>query len=156
MTSPKVFTLITILLISLSPVIAGPSATIDTVPQVGTDYYPWVTFLSQGPITWKTQDISREDEGFAYRAAITTAEIYNGLYIEKVTLGSEGCCKRITSVRKLDRQMFGEAFNLRGEFTGLTFIEWRSTTSFEFSIHNRRFLITDIDKSQVQIIELSR
>ena len=58
------------------------------------DYYPWITFLSQGPIDWFATDESAPVQGRAYRLVITTSEIYNTVYIEMVTFGGEGCCKK--------------------------------------------------------------
>jgi hypothetical protein len=82
------------------------------------DYYPWVTFLSEGPIDWFSNDESAPVQGRAYRLVITTSEIYNTVYIEMVTFGGEGCCKKLKSVRKFDIAYFCKTFNFIGEQTG--------------------------------------
>jgi hypothetical protein len=82
------------------------------------DYYPWITFLSEGPVDWFAKDENAPVQGRAYRVVITTSEIYNDVYIELVTLGREGCCKKLRSVRKFDLDAFCSAFNFIGERSG--------------------------------------
>ena len=64
------------------------------------NHYPWITFLSEGPIDWFENDETAKVQGRAYRVVVLTSEIYNTIYLEEITLGREGCCKRLAQIRK--------------------------------------------------------
>ena len=117
--------------------------------------YQWITFLSQGPIDWFEEDENAPVQGRAYRLVITTSEIYNGVYIETVTFGREGCCKKLRSVRMFDLNAFCKAFNFIGEQSGFEFIKWLSKTSFLFRYHDRKFVMSEIGKNRVLVAPYS-
>jgi len=119
------------------------------------DYYPWITFLSEGPIDWFAKDESAPVQGRAYRLVITTSEIYNTVYIEMVTLGGEGCCKKLKSVRKFDLDTFCKAFNFIGEQAGFELVEWLNETSLVFRYQERDFVMSDIGKERVRVAPYS-
>ena len=94
-----------------------------TLTAVDKDYYSWLTFLEQGPIKWL--DEPEEDiAGKAHRICITTSDIYNNLYIEQVTFGMEGCCKKIVTKNKLDLYELFNQYQLTGEIANVSFILW--------------------------------
>ena len=117
------------------------------------EYYRWITFLSEGDIDWLDIPI-KEVEGVAYRVIITTSEIYNNMYIEKVTFGMEGCCKTIESKRELSIDNVFKLFNLIGERSGVEFVEWKSPTCFIFKIYNDKFRVEDIHMDGPIIIKI--
>ncbi|MFC2152535.1 hypothetical protein ACFLSE_08410 [Bacteroidota bacterium] len=107
------------------------------------DYYQWITFLSEGDIDWLDIPIQGV-EGVSYRVIVTTSEIYNQIYIETATFGTEGCCKKITDKRELPLKDVFKVFNLKGEITGIEFVEWIHSVSFIFKIGNEKFKVEDI------------
>ncbi|MCE7991313.1 MAG: hypothetical protein HEP71_05005 [Roseivirga sp.] len=88
-----------------------------TPKKVEKDYYAWLTLLTEGPVHWLDEP-RRKTKGVARRICIANSEIYNGLYIEQVTLGREGCCKAIVESRELDLFQVFEKFGLTGEISG--------------------------------------
>lgn len=116
---------------------------------VKKDYYAWITSLNEGPIKWLDKP-EGEIEGKAYRTVITTAEIYNSLYIEQVTFGSEGCCKQIISKKKLDLYDLFIGFGLSGEVANVIFSKWINPSTFELQIQDEAFLIS-IDQNSAAI-----
>ena len=132
---------------------AGNEVLIDTSPKQATDYYPWITFLSEGPTNWLEEDSSFEIQGRAYRIVVTTAEIYNRVYIEEITKGDEGCCVKVASNRELDLDQFMKKYGFIGEKSGFKFLQWLSSTSFEFQFRNKKFQAINIENEKVKIIE---
>tara|TARA_R110000868_G_scaffold407190_1_gene688403 strand:+ start:365 stop:670 length:306 start_codon:yes stop_codon:yes gene_type:complete len=91
--------ILTLFFITTFSLANGQAIELDLKP-VNKDYYVWITSLNEGPDNWLYEP-KGEIEGTAYRACITTSEIYNSLYLEEVTFGTEGCCKRISSKKNL-------------------------------------------------------
>lgn len=108
---------------------------------VNKDYYAWITFLNEGPVNWLDEP-EGEIEGRAYRTCITTSEIYNSLYIEEVTFGTEGCCKQIASKKELDLYELFIQFGLTGEVANVEFSKWVDKSTFQLQIHNQLFSVT--------------
>jgi len=127
---------------------------IATHPKEKADYYPWITYLSQGPTDWLDEKSTSVVQGRAYRIVVLTSEIYDSVYIEEITSGDEGCCVSVTSIRKLDLDQLFSEFGIVGERTGFKLIRWLSPTSVEFSIHSRKFRMTNIADKQVEVREL--
>ncbi len=117
------------------------------------DYYKWISFLSEGKINW-FDDIVDNVEGESYRFVVTTSEIYNQIYIERITLGPEGCCRKLASKKEIPIDKIFIAFNIAGERSGVKFIDWKSSTSLVFSIYDKKYLIEDIDKDKVLISKI--
>ncbi len=117
------------------------------------DYYPWITQLSIGKVTWSG---SSQDSvvGRRYRAAVLTSEIFSTLIIELVTVGTEGCCARVAWSMRVDMEAFRRRFGLGAELAGLVVGEWQSDRSFEFTIQRRQFLATISEGPRLTIQEL--
>ncbi len=108
--------------------------------------YPWITFLSSGPIR-VPDDYDRanqEDMGYAFRVIITTSEFHNSVYFEKITVGKKGMNKRLTSTVQFDLQEFAKKFEIPGELSGFQFVQWLSPDSFEFEYYKKRYIIRDM------------
>jgi len=132
---------------------AVDEVSINTTPNQEKDLYPlypWITFMSEGPMNWLKESTSFEIKGRAYRVVVTTSEIYNRLLIEEITKGDEGCCVRVSSIREVDLDQFMEKCGLIGERSGFEFVRWLSPTSFEFRFHERNFQVLNVEKSHVQ------
>jgi hypothetical protein len=119
------------------------------------DHYPWITFLSEGPIDWFEKDETAKVQGRAFRVVVLTSEIYNTIYLEEITLGREGCCKRLAQIRKFNLEVFAKGFGFIGELSGFEVIRWVTPTSFEFRFRERSFLMSEINRSRVKVKRLS-
>ena len=115
------------------------------------NYYPWITYLSQGPIDWFEKNENAKVQGRAYRVVILVSEIYNTVFLEQVTFGTEGCCKKLSHSRRFDLKTFAEKFGFAGELSGFEFVRWLSPTSFVFQYQERNFVISAINKPDVKI-----
>ena len=101
------------------------------------DYYPSIIQLSAGP--YATTDIPGIT-ALRYRAAVTISEIYNGLYIEAVAVGQEGCCLRVLWARRVDLAQSGRFGRAPGfPISRLVLQEWTSPNSFIFTIRDSRY-----------------
>ena len=132
--------LLTFLCISIFSTANGQTVELELKP-VKKDYYAWITSLKEGPINWLDKP-EGESEGKAYRTVITTADIYNSLYIEEVTFGSEGCCKQIISKKKLDLYELFIKFGLTGEVTNVQFSKWVNPSTFNLKIRDKLFSVS--------------
>jgi hypothetical protein len=147
----RAFHLLPLLLLGLagSPA-AGDPITVST-EQAKANYYPWITFLSEGPTDWFEKNENAKVQGRAFRVAILVSEIYNTIYLEEVTLGSEGCCKKLSRSRRFDLKGFASAFGFAGELSGFEFVRWLSPTSFVFRYRERNFVMSAINKAEVKV-----
>ncbi|MFN5398986.1 MAG: hypothetical protein ACK5C4_15415, partial [Pseudanabaena sp.] len=132
-----------------SAALAEP-VTIKTTP-ANTNYYPWIVQLSQSPIDWFASDVNAKVQGKAYRVVILLEDIYNRVFIEQVTFGTEGCCKKVTNARMVDLKTFVAKFGFTGEINGFRFMRWISPTSFIFRYKDRLFVMTAIDSPEVKV-----
>jgi hypothetical protein len=146
------FHLVAVLFLALIPCAAfAEPIVIKTAPAANTNYYPWIVQLSQSPIDWFESDVNAKVQGRAYRVVILLEDIYNSVFIEQVTFGTEGCCKKVSSVRRFDIKNFSAKFGFAGEISGFRFMRWLSPTSFIFRYKDRLFVMTAIDKPEVKV-----
>jgi hypothetical protein len=143
--------LVALLFLALSPVAAFAKPVAIPTKPANANYYPWITQLSQSPIDWFAKDTSAKIQGRAYRVVVLLTDIYNSVYFEQVTFGTEGCCKAIASVRQFDIKAFSAKFGFTGELTGFRFMRWLSPTSFIFRYQDRLFMMAAIDEPEVQV-----
>lgn len=135
--------------LAAGPTVADPVG-VSTEP-AKANYYPWITFLSQGPTDWFEKNENAKVQGRAYRVAILVSEIYNTVYLEEVTFGSEGCCKKLSRSRRFDLKGFALAFGFAGELSGFEFVGWLGPTSFVFRYRERNFVMSAISKAEVKV-----
>ena len=140
--------LLPIFFITICKSTSGQSAEFKLKP-VKKDYYTWITSLNEGPVKWLAEP-ENEIEGRAYRICITTSEIYNSLYIEQVTFGTEGCCKKIAWKKQLDLYDLFREFKLTGEVTNVEFSKWLNNTTCYLSIQERTYALS-IEGSSVSV-----
>ncbi|TYQ26285.1 hypothetical protein PseudUWO311_12200 [Pseudanabaena sp. UWO311] len=146
------FHLVAVLFLSLIPSAAfAEPIVIKTAPAANTNYYPWIVQLSQSPTDWFESDVNAKVKGRAYRVVVLLEDIYNSVFIEQVTFGIEGCCKKVSSVRRFDIKNFSAKFGFAGEISGFRFMRWLSPTSFIFRYKDRLFVMTAIDKLEVTV-----
>jgi hypothetical protein len=139
-----------LLLVLLASTATAGSVFVSTEP-AKANYYQWITFLSEGPIDWFEENENAKVQGRAYRVVVLVSEIYNTVYLEEVTFGSEGCCKEVLSTRRFDLKAFTSAFGFKGELSGFEFVQWLSPTSFVFRYHERNFVMSAINKAKVKV-----
>jgi hypothetical protein len=132
--------ILTFFFITIFSLANGQTVELELKP-VNKDYYAWITSLNEGPVNWLDEP-EGEIEGRAYRSCITTSEIYNSLYIEEVTFGTEGCCKRIASKKNLDLYELFIKFGLTGEVANVEFSKWVNKSTFELEIKDQFFSIS--------------
>jgi hypothetical protein len=118
--------------------------------KVDKDYYTWITTLEEGPTNWLDKPVN-EVYGFSYRFVITTSEIYNQLFIEKVTYGDEGSGKKLIIKREIPIDEMFDKLALKGERAGVEFIKWIDSTSFIIRVQKQNFLISDIGNETIRI-----
>lgn len=106
--------------------------------------------LSEGNTDWLEEPID-EVEGIAYRVIMTREDIYNRIFIEKITYGMEGCCKSIIYKKEVSLEELYKMFNLKGEIAGVEFRDWVNDKSFDLRINNKIFTITIIDDTIVEV-----
>ena len=126
------------------------SSWIENLPVTEKNIYPWITFLSEGNKTWLKMSTKEGITSFANRVIITTSEIYNTIYFEKVTFGEEGCCKQVEYIVEFDLQSFANKYFIGGELTGFHFMSWQKDGSFDFEMKNQKFNV-QISKEKVLV-----
>jgi len=132
----------------------GQTSQINTIDRSSTDYYPWITYINEGPINWiKSKDES--SKGTSFRLIITTSEIYDDILIEKAIVGEEGGGKKIVSRRLVERDSLRADFDLKGEISGITFKKWLTPTSFELIIQDKTLIFQNIDKNTISVKRLN-
>lgn len=127
----------------------GQEFNVNMIDKSNHDYYKWITFLSEGETNWDGANCR-----VAFWVIITTSEIYNDIYIEKVSIGEEGGGKKIEWKRLVDRNNLISNFGLKGEFSGVVFIKWTTWNSFELNIQEKRLLFTNLESDKIQVKEL--
>jgi hypothetical protein len=135
------------------------AAEVRVSPWQNRDYYARIVFLSEGPITWRSTPPKTAGEeptsvGRAYRVVHLISEIYDTVLVEEVTLGNEGCCKKVRGVSRVDLDGFAKAFGFVGEISGFEFVKWESETSFRFRFKGREFKATGLGNSRLTISEV--
>lgn len=157
MSKSVIITTVLILLVG-SGLAMGQELTVSTKTLDSVTYYTWLTFLTEGPGEWRIVENNPPADPVtrtvAYRVGITTSEIYNKIYLEMITYGDEGCCKKIEEIRKINDRKFAEKFKIGGEFSGFEFIKWLSPTSFEVKMKERNFKFYDIQNSDIKVVEI--
>lgn len=118
---------------------------IKTTDETNENYYEWITYLNEGEIQWN------DNNGVAFRFVITTSEIYDAIYIEKIYIGEEGGGKKILKKRLVNMLNLAELYNLKGEISGIEFIKWDSWNTFEVKILNKTFKFEDIDNDIISV-----
>jgi len=134
---------------------------IGTKHQGEVDYYAWIGSISSGPIEWKEMTGDEYENADAdtvtdlfYRVVVTNSEIYSTVYIEEITRGSEGCCVKLASIRKMDLDDFKNKFSLLGEISGFKLIRWNSPRSFNFKIGGREFVAKGLGNKMLDVDEI--
>jgi len=106
--------------------------------------YTSITFLSEGETYWLESNTESE-KGFAFRAVITTSEIYDNLFVEEVGYGEERGGKKILKRIKIDLNTIMTNLKLKGEISGVEFVKWLTWNSFVIKLQNVNIEIRDID-----------
>jgi len=136
--------------------------TVATEVADASNYYPWVVAISLGPVAWVTFEDGIEEEelpfevvrGQFFRIVVTRAEEARSYYLERITLGGEGCCMQLASAVRLETFQIAEQFNLPSN-TSFIPVRWVSPTSYIFEAQSRRFEMRNLDASQPSVVEIN-
>ena len=149
----NIFTVIVLSVFMFCPAGASEKARVIQTEDVRSkESYPWITFMSQGPIKWSL-DGNQQSYGVAFRAIITTSEIYSGIIIEKIHLGEEGCCKKIEYAIGLNVDDIAKEFNITQEFANAQFVAWEAFNRFAFTQKSRVYQVAIENDRSVKITE---
>lgn len=87
-------------------------------------------------------------EGNKLMVILTVSEIYYHLYIQEISFGEEGCCKKIERVFQIpDKDLSGD-FEIKS-YEG---IKWLSWNSFIITLNEKeRFIVKDLDKAHYKV-----
>ena len=115
------------------------------------DYYKSISFLTEGEIKWFEKPVNNI-EGESFRFVITNSGIYNQVYIERISFGPEGCCRKIESKKLLPIDQLFDSLNFKGERSGVQFVNWITETSLVISI-NKNDILIEISNDKTAMIK---
>lgn len=98
------------------PASAQRSLAVRMTPDSAT-YYPWIEQMLASPTEWRDEARADGVLGIGTRAVVLRSEVYVSLFIERVSLGDEGCCMRLQTVHRVDLEAVARAFGHRGELS---------------------------------------
>jgi hypothetical protein len=126
---------------------------IDTYLHPKADYYAWITHLSRGPSQRLDKSGSASVSLLSYRVAVLGDKAETLVFLEEIISGEGDCCRSVLSIRRLDLEEIFTRFSLSDKTSEVTFLRWRSSTSFEFKIGERTFLLKGLGQAQVRVTE---
>lgn len=125
---------------------------IGTTDKSEENIYKWITSISKGDLFIPEDESEKEFPlGESYRLIITTSEIYNGIYIEKIIEGENGGIIKIAWKRIINENDLYNKFPLRGEFAGVEFINWNNWNSFNIKIQGELYKFSEIEKMKIKV-----
>jgi hypothetical protein len=127
------------------------------------DYYAWVNSISIGPVDWITSDSGFDEEtlppetvrGEFWRIAIASAEESKIYYVERITMGSEGCCMRVASAERLETYSLADRLDLPITVSFAP-VRWTSPHSYIFEAEGRQFEIRGLGTADVTAVEINK
>ncbi len=118
--------------------------------------YPFPYFLSTGPYWWYKDAGELPTKGHAFRISTFVEDKYNGIFIEKINFGFDGCCLEIVEFRelKLDEAFFQKHFphnkgNLQFKLT-----RWVSHEVLEFNAYGGDYYLSNIGDKNPTLTEI--
>ena len=127
----------------LSSALTSWSQTVTTNPKLTTkDICLEMTHLQESQNFYDPE----EEFDYALRFILTTDEIYDKVYIEKVIYGEEGGSKKLEWRKKLDMEIFYE-LGMTGEVSNVGFINWIDKDSFNMSVHETQFEVSNLSSN---------
>jgi len=127
------------------------SQKINTVPKLTAgDIYLQITYLQE------SQNFYNETEGrdFAYRFIVTSNEIFDQVYIEKVIYGEEGGAKKILWRKKLDMDVFYK-LGITGEISNVGFDKWPDEEKLNISVYETQFEVSNLNSNSWTITRIN-
>lgn len=123
------------------------SQSIETEPKLNSeDIFPSVTFLQESP------NFYNDNKGYdyAFRFILTTEEIYDYVFIEKVIYGEEGGSKKIQWRKELNMDLFYE-IGATGEISNVKFENWTEEGSFKMTIQEIEYEVSQLNSDKWRI-----
>jgi hypothetical protein len=118
--------------------------TTQTVPK-----YELITNISLGPFGYEKK--GETEITYRYRIIISTFEIYDDLFIEKLKItGEEDIPDGIDWSRMLDLKPILEKLKISTEQQNISKIEWLSPTSLRFRLGGKPIVLEDIRQPKIK------
>ena len=127
----------------LSSALTSWSQSVTTNPEITTkDICLEMTHLQE------SQNFYDEKESFDYalRFILTTDEIYDKVYLEKVVYGEEGGSKKLEWRKILDMEIFYE-LGMKGEILNVGFVKWIDQDTLILSVHETQFEVSNLNSN---------
>jgi hypothetical protein len=150
---------------ALATLLAVPSALaqllVATESAEVSEYYPWIATLSRGPVAWVEFDEGVDEEGLPsevvrgqfFRIAVTTAEETSSYFLERITIGAEGCCMQLASTVRLETFRLADQLGLPINVSFAP-VRWVSPTSYIFEAQSRKFEMRGLDSPRPTVAEI--
>ena len=113
--------------------------------------YELITNISLGPFGYEVK--GKAELPCRYRVIVSTFEIYDDLFIEKLKINNEeGIPQGVEWSRMLDSRLLLEKLNVPTEQQKISKIEWLSPTSLRFRLGGKAIVLQDIRQLKIKAI----
>lgn len=120
------------------------SQEIETKPKLNSDdIFLDILFFQESPNFYD----DKADHDFAYRFLMTSEEIYEHIYIEKVIYGEEDGSKKLLWRKKLDMDIFFQ-LGAKGEISNVGFENWTEKESIIITVQEIEYELTNLDSEK--------
>ena len=120
------------------------SQIIETEPKLNNrDIFLSVTYLEESPIHFD----EKTGYEYAFRFILTTEEIYDYVFIDKVIYDEEGGLKKLEWRKKLEMDVFYE-IGATGEISNVIFNNWTKENSFSMTIQEIDYEVSNFDSEK--------
>jgi len=96
--------------------------------------------LNVGPAAFHDTITDFRNAGYKHRVFVSVYEIFCVVFIDKISLDTEGGISELLWFRRLDLGAFYTHYSFNEETACFTFIEWTDNDKFLFGIRDRRFM----------------
>jgi hypothetical protein len=112
--------------------------------------YELITSITLGPFGYESKGST--EIPYRYRVLVSTFEIYEDLFIEKLKINNEeGIPQGVEWSRRLDLIPLLEEFNISTEQQKIGHFEWLSPVSFRFSLGGKTVVLEDIRQLKIKV-----
>ena len=120
------------------------SQSIESEPKLHkSDIFLSVTYLQESPKYFN----EKAGYDYAFRFILTTDEIYDYVFIEKVIYEEEGGLKQLEWRKKLEMDLFYE-IGATGEISNVNFNNWLKENSFSMTIQELKYEVSNLDSEK--------
>jgi hypothetical protein len=113
--------------------------------------YELITNISLGPFGYTVKD--KTERPYRYRVIVSTFEIYDDLFIEKLKINDEeGIPQGVDWSRMLDLKLLLVKLNVPAEQQKISKIKWLTPTSLRFILGGKPIVLKDIRQLKMEAI----